>query len=184
MKVDDVYICEVKSGSQWKTSLHNDWGKWRIAMTKEAADDQGIQRQVLSEQERPMPVEGWSEGITLLIPCADLRLSSESIPNDVIRIPTSPSHSAVIVRLLLQEPGIATFQPIQEAFGLGVPLRPNDGAAYVFAEPVALGYEQDESLDAFRIDARRGDHSEHRNGRFVGILAIDDQRLLVDLALG
>ena len=25
---------------------------------------------------------------------------------------------------------------------------------------------------------------EHRNGRFVGILAIDNQRVLVDLALG
>ncbi len=153
-------------------------------MTKEAADDQGIQRQVLSEQARPMPVEGWSEGITLLIPCADLRLSSESIPNDVIRIPTSPSHSAVGVRLLLQEPGIATYKPIQEAFGLGVLMRPNGGVVYVFAEPVALGYEEHESLAAFRSDARRSVPPEHRDGRFVGILAINDHRLLVDLALG
>jgi hypothetical protein len=153
-------------------------------VTKEAADDQGIQRQVLSEQARPMPVEGWSEGITLLIPCADLRLSSESIPNDVIRIPTSPSHSAVGVRLLLQEPGIATYKPIQEAFGLGVLMRPNGGVVYVFAEPVALGYEEHESLAAFRSDARRSVPPEHRDGRFVGILAINDHRLLVDLALG
>lgn len=61
--------------------------------------------------------------------------------------------------------------------------RPNDGAVYVFAEPVALGYEQHESLAAFRSDARRSVPPEHRDGRFVGILAIDDQRLLVDLAL-
>ena len=182
--VDDVYICEEKSGGEWKTSLHNDWGKWRIAMTKEAADDQGIQRSVLSEQARRMPVGGWSEGTAVLIPCADLQLSSESIPNDVIRIPTSPTHSAVGVRLLLQEPGTTTYQPIQEAFGLGVLMRHNGGAVYVFAEPVAFSYEQHESLAAFRSDARRSFLPEDRDGRFVGILAIDDQRFLVDLALG
>lgn len=81
-------------------------------------------------------MEGWSEGTTLLIPRADLRHSSESIPNDVIRLPTSVTHSAVGVRLLLQEPGIATYQPIQEAFGLGVLTRPNGGAVYVFGEPL------------------------------------------------
>ena len=182
--VDDVYICETKSGGQWKTSLHNDWGKWRIAMTKEAADDQDIQRPVLNEQERRMPVEGWSEWIAILIPCADLRFSSESIPNHVIRIPTSPAHSAVGVRLLLQEPGTVTYQPIQEAFGVGALMRSNGGAVYVFAEPVALEYEQHESLAKFRNDARRSVPPEYRDGRFIGILAMDDQHALVDLALG
>lgn len=32
---DDIYICETRSGGQWKTSLHNDWGQWRVAMTTE-----------------------------------------------------------------------------------------------------------------------------------------------------
>lgn len=60
--VDDVYICETKSGGQWKTSLHNDWGKWRVAMTTEAANARGIQRPVISEQERRVPVGGWTRG--------------------------------------------------------------------------------------------------------------------------
>jgi len=179
-----VYICEVKSGGQWKTSLHNKWGKWRIAMTKEAADNQGIQRTVLSEEVSQVPVGGWSEGTTILIPYAGLRLSSESIPNDVIRIPTSPPHSAVGIRLLLQAPGIIIDEPIPESFDLGVLMRPNGGTAWVIAESVSLGCEQHESLAAFRIDARRSVPPEHRYGRFVGILAIDDRRFLVDLALG
>lgn len=181
--VDDVYICETKSGGQWKTSLHNEWGTWRIAMTREAARDQGIERSVKSEQEKPMPVEGWSEGTAILIPCVDLRPSSELIPNDVIRIPTSPTHSGVGVRLLLQEPGIANCQLIQEAFGLGVLMRSNGGVVYVFAEPVAFSSEQHESLAAFRSDALRSVPPEHRDDRFVGILAVVDQRFLVDLAL-
>jgi hypothetical protein len=182
--VDDVCVCETKSGGRWKASLHNEWGTWRIAMTREAAEKQGIPRLVLSEQERRMPVEGWSEWIAILIPCADLRFSSEWIPNHVIRIPTSPAHSAVGIRLLLQEPGIASYQPIQEAFGLGALMRSNGGAVYVFAEPVALCYEQHESLAEFRSDARRSVPPEHRDGRFIGILAMDDQHALVDLALG
>jgi hypothetical protein len=183
-KFDDVFICETKTGGQWKTSLHNDWGRWRIAMTREAADDQGIQRPVLSEQSRPMPVGGWSEGTMLLIPCADLRPSSESIPNGVIRIPTSPTNSAVSVRLLLQEPGITTYQSIENAFGFGVLLRPKGGVVYVFAEPFSLSYEEHENIAEYRRDVRRSVPPENRDGRFVGILAIDDQRLLVDLALG
>jgi hypothetical protein len=183
-KIDDVFICEERSGGQWKTSLHNDWGKWRIAMTREAADDQGIQRPVLSEQARPMPVGGWSEGTALLIPCADLRPSSESIPNDVVRIPTSPTNSAVSVRLLLQEPGITTYQSIENAFGFGVLERPNDGVVYVFAEPFSLSPEEHENIAEYRSDVRKSVPPEYRDGRFVGILAIDDQRFLVDLALG
>ena len=52
---DDVFVCETESGGEWKTSLHNDWGKWRIAMTTEAADRRDIARVVLSEQDRPVP---------------------------------------------------------------------------------------------------------------------------------
>lgn len=182
-KADDVFICEEVSGGQWKTSLHNDWGKWRIAMTREAAENQGIQRPILSEQARPMPVGGWSEGTTLLIPCADLRPSLESIPNEAIRIPTSPTNSAVSVRLLLQEPGITTYQSIENAFGFGVLIRPNDGVVYVFAEPFSLSYEEHESIAEYRTDVRRSVPPESRDRRFVGVLAIGDQRLLVDLAL-
>jgi hypothetical protein len=181
--VDDLYICETKSGEAWKTSLHNDWGKWRIAMTKEAAGAQGIDRPVLSEQGRAVPVEGWSEGTSILIPCADLRTSSEVIPQDVIRIPTSPSSSAIGIRLLLQEPGIPTYSVVQGAFGLGVLQRPNGGAAYVFAEPLALNAGQHDALAAIRADATPSAPSDQPEIRFVGILAVDERRVLVDLAL-
>ena len=119
-KTDDVYICETKTGGLFKASLHNEWGKWRIAMTKEEADAQGVQRPVLSERPRSAPVEGWSEGTAILIPCADLRASSETIRSDVIRIPTSPKHSAMTIRLLMDEQGVTSQQVVGDAFGLAV----------------------------------------------------------------
>jgi hypothetical protein len=180
---DDIYICETRSGGQWKTSLHNDWGQWRVAMTTEAANARNIQRVVIDEQPRKVPDGGWSEGTAILIPCADLRSPSEQIPRDVLRIRTSPTRSATAVRLLLQEKGVTTLKRVEEAFGLGVLKRPNGCVAYVFAEPTSLSSEQHESLEIFRADARNTIPTEHSGGRFVGVLAVDEQRILVDLAL-
>ena len=67
---------------------------------------------------------------------------------------------------------------------MGVLERPNGGGTvYVFAEPVSLNSEQHQSLAMIRSDARRAMPPEHSNGRFVGLLAVDEQRILVDLAL-
>ncbi len=178
---DDVFICETESGGEWKTSLHNDWGKWRIAMTTEAADRRNIGRVVLSEQERPVPgSDGWTEGTALLISCSDLRASSRSVSDDVVRVPTSPSHSAVGIRLLLQEAGSGITTKLENAFGLGVLERPNGGTLYVAAQTTSLSSELITSLAAIRADVRT---TAPDAGRYVGILAGDDQRILVDLAL-
>jgi hypothetical protein len=178
---DDVFICETESGGEWKTSLHNDWGKWRIAMTTEAADRRDIARVVLSEQDMPVPgADGWAEGTALLIPCPDLRPSSGKLSDDVVRVPTSPSHSAIGVRLLLQEPGSSAFTSLDNAFGLGVLERPNGGTLYVVAQTTFLSSELITSLAAIRADVRT---TAPDAGRYVGILAGDDQRILVDLAL-
>lgn len=179
---DDVYICEVESGGEWKTSLHNDWGKWRVAMTSEAAHQRGIPRAVLTAQERPVPEDdGWSEGVALLIPCSDLRPSSEPIPGGVIRVPTTPSHSAIGVRLLLQEHGSTTFTGLEGAFGIGVLVRPNGGAVYVVAQLTSLRRELIASLAVIRSDARSAVPS---GARYVGVLVGDEeQQILVDLAL-
>ena len=177
---DDVYICETETGSEWKTSLHNDWGKWRIAMTTEAANRDGIHRVILSEHERVIPAaDGWSEGTALLIPCSDLRPPPRPIPDEVIRAPTSPSHSAIGVRLLLQEPGSTTYTRL-DGFGLGVLERPNGGGVYAVAQTTSLNRDLIASMAKIRADARVGAPDA---GRFVGILASDKQRVLVDLAL-
>jgi hypothetical protein len=84
---------------------------------------------------------------------------------------------------LLQEKGVTTLKRVEEAFGLGVLKRPNGGVAYVFAEPTSLSSEQHESLEIFRADARNTIPTEHSGGRFVGVLAVDEQRILADLAL-
>ena len=179
---DDVYICETESGGEWKTSLHNDWGKWRVAMTSDAARTKAIPRVVLTEQERRAPGgDGWSEGVALLTPCSDLRPSSEPIPVAVIRVPTTPSHSAIGVRLLLQEHGSTTYTRLDDGFGIGVLVRPNGGAVYVVAQPTSLKRELIESMATTRSDARSASPS---GTRFVGVIVADEeQQILVDLAL-
>jgi hypothetical protein len=181
---DDVFICETESGGEWKTSLHNDWGKWRIAMTAEAAIRRGVSRTVISDQDRPRPAsDGWTEGTALLIPCSDLRPLSKILPDDVIRVPTSPSHSAIGVRLLLQEADSATFTAVDGAFGLGVLERPKGGIVYMVAQITSLSSDLMTDLAAIRSDARQQVPNEEAAGRFVGILASDEQSILVDLAL-
>ena len=63
-------------------------------------------------------------------------------------------------------------------------VRPNDGVVYVFAEPFSLSPEEHENIAEYRSDVRKSVPPEYRDGRFVGVLAIDDQRFLVDLAVG
>jgi len=106
---DDIYICETRSGGQWKTSLHNDWGKWRVAMTTEAANTRNIQRVSWMNSRGKFPITD-ERGTAILIPVADLRSASEQIPRDVLRIRTSPTHLATAVRLLLQEKGVTTLK--------------------------------------------------------------------------
>jgi hypothetical protein len=179
--VDDVYLCETETGGEWKTSLHNEWGRWRIAMTSEAANRDGVSRVILSEQDRVAPTaDGWSEGTALLIPCSDLRPPTSPIPDKVVRAPTSPSHSAIGVRLLLQEPDSATYTKLDDGFGLGVLERPNGGGVYVVAQTTSLSRDLIASMAEIRAKARVG---ASEAGRYVGILASDEQGILVDLAL-
>lgn len=76
-KVDDVYLCESVTGGDWKVSHHNEW-KSRIAMTKERAESDGVDR-VVAVEWRDEPEHGWSEGAGLLIPCAYLRESENPL---------------------------------------------------------------------------------------------------------
>src|SRR5579859_6381291 len=137
-KPDDVYVCETESGGGFKASLHNDGGKLRVAMTTEMAGAHGIPRPVLREQATREPVKGWSEAPRVLVPCADLRPSSDAIPEEVIRIPSSPTSSAICVLLLLEEPNSSTVIEVQGTFLLGVLKRPNGGVVWVCSQPITL----------------------------------------------
>ena len=90
--VDDVYLCESVTGQDWKVSHHNEW-KWRIAMAKERAEADGIERVVIVEW-RDGPERGWSEGVGLLVPRAYLRPSDEPLRPSVEQVPSGqPTHA-------------------------------------------------------------------------------------------
>jgi hypothetical protein len=110
-------------------------------------------------------------------------LARDLISRPVIRVPTSPSYSAIGIRLLLQGPDSATSTLVDDAFGIGVLERPNGGTVYVVAQTTSLKGELFQSLTALRTGAREEATPVHANGRFVGILARDDQRILADLSL-
>jgi hypothetical protein len=142
-------------------------------MTRGEADAQGIKRPVLSERPRPGPVEGWSEGTAILIPCADLRASSETIRGNVIRIPMSPKHSAMTIRLFMDEPGVTSQRKVLSAFGLGVIQRANGGAIYVVSVLDSLSSGDHETLAVIRADARKSAPADHSHRRLVGTIPLD-----------
>jgi hypothetical protein len=132
-KKDDVYLLEVISGRTWKTSHHHDDGVWRVAMTSEASGEPGMPRAVIDQWPRVPPRKGWSEGVAVLVPCTYLRPSGTSVGRLVVRVPTSPEHSAVAVRLLFAEPGTVSVAELPGAFPVGVLSRPNGGSVYLVA---------------------------------------------------
>jgi hypothetical protein len=182
-KRDDVYLCETESGGGFKTSLHSDGCTVRVAMTKEMADSHGSNRAVLKEQPITEPVGGWSEGPRILVPCADLRPLSQTVPEDVIRIPTSTTSSAILVLVLLEEPKGSTVMQVEGTFLLGVLIRPNSGLVWVCAQPTTLSAAEHQTLAALRADARPSAPPEKPDLRFVGILSDDKHLVLVDLTV-
>jgi hypothetical protein len=184
-KRDDVYLMERTTSGHWKASHHNDDQLWRIAMTKEASVELETKRVVFDEWPRPAPTMGWSEGVSVLVPCAYLRSSSAPVKDSVLKIPTSTFHSAICVSVLLEEDRAEVIRELPAAHPVARLARCNGGAVYVIAEPLSLGLEQHESLAEMRSDARRQFPAEAESpGRFVGVLRIDDRRLLVDLCVG
>jgi hypothetical protein len=183
-RTDDVYLLEVVSGPTWKTSHHNDGEVWRVAMTSEAADQRHTARVVIDEWPRMPPQEGWSEGVTVLVPSAYLRSSEAQVDSSVVRIPTSPEHSAVAVRLLFAESGTESYIELSRALPVGVLSRPHGGAVYLVAEAVALNSKQHNSLAALCENARESVLAgDNPSGRFVGVLEAGEHRFLVDLTV-
>ncbi|MGA3221945.1 MAG: hypothetical protein ABSE77_23255, partial [Acidimicrobiales bacterium] len=181
---DDVYLLEVTTGGMWKTSHHNEGGIWRTAMTAEAAAATGTRRPVLREWPRIAPKDGWSEGTAVLSPCAYLRPDRSEIAPDVIRIPTSPRHSAIAVRLMFSEAGTASYSRVEDAFGVGVLLRAGGGTVYVVAQTVGLQRWQFESFAEMCRSAReQRSATTPGGGRFVGLLVGGEQQFLVDLTV-
>jgi hypothetical protein len=183
-KKDDVYLAELTTAPTWKVSHHLGGGVLRIAMTNEAARLLGTERTAISSWPWAPPPDGWSEGVTVLVPSADLRPQVEQIDTTVIQVPVSPGHSAVGVRLFFQEPSATQLRGFSAAFGVGALSRPTGGCAYLFAEPVALDARQHDALAAFRADARERSATQgEMPDRFVGVLQVEEHRVLVDLAL-
>ncbi len=181
-KVDDVYLCESVTGGDWKVSHHNGW-KWRIAMTKERADADGVDR-VLVFEWRDQPERGWSEGAGVLIPCAYLRGSEESLKPSVVQIPTSPEHSCIRIRLLFEEPG-AVGVSFGRGFPVGVLKRFGGGRVYVLADPISVSGRTHREFSRLCDEARaaRSPDQTYPTNRFVGVVRFRDQPVQVDLSV-
>ena len=181
-KVDDVYLCESVTGGDWKVSHHNEW-KWRIAMTKERAESDGVDR-VAAVEWRDEPDRGWSEGAGLLIPCAYLRRSEKPLKSSVVQIPPSPAHSCVRIRLLFEEPG-AVGVCFGRGFPVGVLNRLGGGRVYVLADPISLSARTYAELSA-ACDVARAERSTDQTyptNRFVWVVRLGDQPVQVDLSV-
>jgi len=188
--VDQIFIMEMATGPVWKVSLHNELSRttglptWRIAMTKEAAQDEGIERVVIDEWVPELAISGWVEGVGILIPFSSLRAETEPLHPSVLQVPSSTVCSGYAVRLFLEEAGA-----VGAAFPPGHPVmvmdRSNGGRAYVVATPVHLAARQYDAFDAMRDEARAGRSGDlsYPSDRFVGVLRIREQRVLVDLSV-
>lgn len=180
--VDDVFLCESVTGGDWKVRHHNEWN-WRIAMTRERAQADDVQRVVVVEW-RDLPNRGWSEGAGVLIPCAYLRRSDEPLPDSVVQIPSSPSQSCVRVRWLFQEPGAVgvRFGP---AFPVGVLDRKGGGRVYVLADAVSVSERTHREMAAVCDEARaeRSPDETYPTSRFIWVVRLGNQPVQVDLSV-
>lgn len=188
--VDQVFIMEMATGPVWKVSLHNELSRttglpaWRIAMTKEAAQDQSIERAVIDDWIPEVPISGWLEGVGILIPFSHLRAEAEPLHPSVLQVPSSTACSGYAVRLFLEQAGA-----VGTAFPPGHPVmvmeRSNGGRAYVLATPVDLAARQYEAFDAMCDEARAGRSNDvtYPSDRFVGVVRFREQRVLVDLSV-
>ena len=181
-KTDDVYLCESVTGGDWKVTHHNEW-KWRIAMTKERAEADGVDRVVVVEW-RDRQERGWSEGAGVLIPCAYLRPSQDPLPPSVVRVPPSAAHSSVRVRLLFEEPGAVGVR-FGHGFPVGVLDRLGGGRVYVLADPVTLSGRTHREMAAACDEARAGRSptQTYPTNRFVWVVRLGEQPVQVDLTV-
>lgn len=181
---DDTYLAEITSSGIWKTSHHNDGGIWRIAMTREGSIELGVERQVADEWPRPVAEDGWTEGVCVLMPKRYLAHLVTELKSDVVIIPMSEDHNGVAVRIFFEEPDTPT-AVFPAAFPIAVLDRPNDGLAYVFAEPVQIEEPQFRSFEAMCDSARQHiprEQLQERN-RFIGVGTMDERRLAIDLCV-
>lgn len=181
-KVDDVYLCESVTGGDWKVSHHNEW-KWRIAMTKERAEAEGVDRVSVVEW-RDQPERGWSEGAGLLIPCDYLRGSEETLKSSVVQIPTSPGRSCMRIRLLFEEPGALGVR-FGRGFPVGVLKRLGGRRVYVLADPISVSGRTHREFSTVCDEARaaRSPDQTYPTNRFVWVVRLGDQPVQVDLSV-
>lgn len=182
-KKDDIYLMEIVTGKGWKASHHNDAGLWRIAMTSEGAAQWGLKRQEIDEWPRMPPVNGWSEGVAVLVPTGYLRSNLDQVSTHTIRIPLTPSYSAIVIRLFFEEPD-AIFFETPYSFPVGIMLRSNGGRLIVIAEPTNLEEKQIEMIEELCNQARENqDDQPHPSGRVVGVARMDDHRTFIDICV-
>jgi hypothetical protein len=188
--VDQVFLLELATGPAWKVSHHNEPGHatgkpaWRIAMTQEEADNQGIKRPVVDHWIPDMPDQGWIEGVGALIPFAYLRPSTKQPSSSVVQVKSSPTCSAYSVHLYLEEVDAVgiTFPP---GLPIAVLKRCTGGRVYVLATPEHLGPRQFDAFSMMRREAQAGrsDNLTYPTDRFVGVFKLGVQRVLADLTL-
>jgi hypothetical protein len=188
--VDQVFLLELATGPAWKVSHHNEPGHatgqpaWRIAMTRQEADSQGIERAVVDHWIPDKPNQGWIEAVGVLIPFAFLRPSTEGPSTSVVQVKSSPACSAYCVHLYFEEVGAVGI-----SFPPGLPIavleRSTGGRVYVLATPEHLGARQFDAFSLMRSEARAGrsDSLTYPTDRFVGVVKLEDQRVLADLTL-
>ena len=181
---DDVYLAEVTSSGVWKTSHHNEFGVWRIAMTSEGAVELGVERQVASSWPMPTADDGWMEGVAVLIPKQYLGPLTNNLSSNVVVVPMSPNHNGIVVRSFFEEP-----DAISAAFPSAIPIAVLDrfggGQVYVLAEPVEIEPPQLREFETMCAEAHQLiplDQLRKQN-RFVGVGRMDERRLVVDLCV-
>ena len=153
-------------------------------MTSDAAKQQGVERQVIDHWIPEAPEDGWIEGVGVLIPFSDLRPETQALPLSVVQLPAVEGCEGFSVRCFLQDRGAIGLR-----FPPGVPVavidRCTGGRLYVLATPATLAQRQYDAFDAFREQARaaRSDSLTYPTDRFVGVVKMRRQRVLVDLTL-
>jgi hypothetical protein len=182
---NDIYLMERVSGRRWKVSMHDGWGTWRIAETREGADE-GAERRVVDSWQAPSAENGWREAVGVLVPVPYLRKLINPLPVNIIQIPISPAHSAIAIRLLIEDPG-APGALFRAGYPVGCLTRPDGGRIYVIAEPASLSSDNFQTLAEMRDSARTQlpETTDDPYGRFIGVLQLTPgERILVDLCCG
>lgn len=180
---DDIYLMEIVTGRGWKASHHNDAGIWRIAMTREIAEQWGLERLDVDEWPRETPQNGWSEGVAVLIPSVYLRPSTQAISKETVQVPLMAGYEAIVVRLFFEEPDSSYFET-PYSFPIGMLARPNGGKVIVIGEPTTLELNEKVKLEELRSSAQESLGDEpHPSGRLVGVGKMGDRRVLIDMVI-